>query len=164
MIVRALGIVAVLSTMAQAYTVLNISSGAPVGIERDLIASVTAQYQAKVVKNPYVSNTYAVTIYGLNPAFNPLPTNAQLLDSVVTVDSWTYVHGWANGEQYERHQDMSFVGYYDVHCSSPTLFDLLQASTSTWDVGTCEDALSTLNNRMYQLFFDTPTVIPSNWQ
>jgi hypothetical protein len=148
---------------AHGYTQVTISTGAPAGLEQQFLAATTAQFLGKVIKNPLASGTYSLILFGPNPAYNPPPTNRDLLNALVTVDSWTYVMGWSDGEQYERQQDMTFVGSYLMQCSTPTVFDLTQASTGTWNISTCQDSLATINNSMYQLNFDTPTVVPGGF-
>jgi hypothetical protein len=151
-------------TKAQAYTVVTISTGAPTGLEQQFLSATTNQFQASLLVNPLASNTYQLKLFGLNPNYNPLPTNLQLLDSLVSVDSWTYVAGWSNGESYQQSVTQNILAGYLVQCSSPTAFNLMQTSSSTFYLSTCQDTISTLINAIGQLHLSTPTIVPGNWQ
>ena len=161
---------------ASAYTVVTVSTAAPVGLEKDFIAQTTAQYAASVFVNPFVANTYQVQLFGPNPSFNPPPSNADLLNALVSVDSYTYVYGWGDGESFERYHDLGYftapigtVGMLDggffVNCSSPTYWNNIQYSSDTFqlvsmDSTTCNAVLSGVYNFVYQQYFSTPTVVP----
>lgn len=134
-----------LCSPVSAYTVVTISTAAPSNIEQSFIASATTQWSMSYFKNPLASNTYQLTLFGPNPNYNPLPTPAQLLISLVTVDSFTYVYGWAAGEVHERNQDIAMLTNATVACSTDTV---------------CTQAIGQAINSIYTLNFSTPTVVP----
>jgi hypothetical protein len=144
---------------AEAYTILKSAPDSPAGTEQALIASVTNQFNVDVIKNPLVPNTWQLTLHGTNPAYNPAPTNQQLLQAVVDVNTNTYFFGWLDGQRYERFTDLNQIEQFAVNCSTPGSFNLVQSSTPTWMVATCDDALWTAHDAIYQQEFSTPTAI-----
>lgn len=154
-------------TICHGYTIVVVSTGAPTGIESQMIAAMANQFNIKVVPNPLASNTYAITLYGTNPNFNPPVSQADLLKQIdldaqymATVDTSTFIYGFADGMSYQQRQEENTVGSYAINCSTPTLFNLLQTSTSTFDKNTCSDVLGTINYQLYEQSLSTPTVIP----
>lgn len=150
---------------ASATVIVYVSSAAPTGLQADFIQATTSQYLATVSTSIWFSNTFTVTLYGKNPYYKPPPPPQTidvqaLINTFISVSTYTYVYGFADGQAYERKHDIKALGNFNVLCSSPTAFHLFQASTNTWDLGTCEDALSTASNFVYQQNFSTPTVVP----
>jgi hypothetical protein len=84
-----------LSGWAQAYTVVTSTNPA---LEKELICAATTQFSASLFVNPLASNTYQIKLLGESTTYNPAPSNADLLNAVVTVDSYTYVYGFVAGE------------------------------------------------------------------
>jgi hypothetical protein len=152
-----------LACPCQAFMTIQLSSGAPESVEQSLLASTTAQYNVFVQTNPFFPNTYQLYLYGYNPNYNPTPTNLQLLNDLVTVDSYTYVSGFADGQSYNQYTIYDAALNFDVECSTPTVF-AVYGSTATWDYHTCQTALNTIANWIYQLHLSTPTVVPGAWQ
>ena len=75
-----------------AYTQVQISTGAPTGIEENFIAATTAQFTGKVIKNPLAAHTYSLILYGLNPSYQapePPPTN---LEQALSLGATVYVY------------------------------------------------------------------------
>lgn len=138
---------------------VQLSTGVPSSIGDSFIAQTTTQFNAVAIKNPLVSNTYSIKIYGLNPNYNPPITNQQLLDALVTVDSYTYVYGWANGMDYGIHTARDIAGGYAINCSTPTEFNLNETSSSTFDTKTCYDVMGSVLDAFYQIDLSTPPVI-----
>lgn len=138
-----------------AYTVIEAT---PL-LEQALIAQTTSQFDAKLVKNPLVPNTYQITLYSHNKNYNPPVTNADLLKAVVTVDSFTYVYGFVAGMEYQNRVDVDRAGYFEINCSSVPLFNLMNTSTSTFNIDTCKDVTATILNDYYTFRLSTPTYI-----
>ena len=170
-------IVAVLCTLVSsrllAYTTVTISTAAPAGTEKALIASVTAQFRCDVVPNKYSPSISQITVYGPNPDYvspQVIPSTAGVYvvkikaDTKMVYQSTTslgeiYVYGWSDGQRYERKTDLNTIGSFILDCSSPSVFDVFQSSGKPWDLGTCLDALMTVNNIIYQQDFADPTPI-----
>lgn len=147
---------------AQAVSVFAVttSTGATPGLDQQFLAAISSQFTAKIVKNSLVSNTYAITLFAPNPNYLPPPTTGDLLDVISSMTANSYVYGFASGIENERWRDLGLIGSFDVNCSSPTAFNLVQSSTKTFDLGTCIDSLSTASNSIYQQEFSTPTAAP----
>jgi hypothetical protein len=143
---------------SHAYEVVQISTGAPAGIEQTLLAAVTTQFNAVVKPNPLAANTYNVMIYGKNPNYNAPPAPPSTLQDSLSLGATVYVFGYADGRDNERCQDLSYISGYLVNCSSPSYF---QASTATfvWSSATCNTALGFVSNFIYNQSYSTPTVI-----
>lgn len=148
-------------SISGAYTVEISTSTA---LEEQFLTATAQQFDIVVTSNPFFGNTYTMQLLGINPAYNPAPTNAQLLQDIVTVDSYTYVYGWADGESYMQSEEVGIVGSYANLCGSATNFMLNQSSTATFDQGTCEDTLATVIDQIYQLQLSSPTVVPGDFQ
>lgn len=146
-------------SQASAYTTVVLSPSTPETIESELIADLTNQFNIQLTVNPYFPNTYQLTVLGVNPAYNPQPTNADLLNAVVTVDSYTYVYGWADGAENQNTISESMIANYYVNCSTPTAFNLAQSTVSTFSAATCQDVTQTIFNSLYQLQLSTPPVL-----
>ena len=142
-----LGLLVFLPCTAMAFTTITLSSSAPAAVEQALLKQTTTQFNATVLTNPFFPNTYQVILYGLNPNYNPPPTDAQLLNSIVTVDSYTYVYGWAQGSVNARNCDMNIVATGGIACSTDTV---------------CANVASQiLNNMFIQCGSTTPVVVPN---
>ena len=142
-----------------AFTQVTVSTAAPQGLESAFIASTTAQWLASVSVNPFFAGTYSIQLFGPNPSYNPPVSNADLLNAVVTVDSYTYVYGWENGEEYQQSQDVQKLTDYTVLCSSPSAWGLVAIDSTT-----CIAVLGDAENGIFQLQLATPTATPGNWQ
>jgi hypothetical protein len=141
-----------LAGSANAYTVVVLSTGVPTAIETQFIADTTNQFSAVIQTNPFFANTQTIVIGGINPNYNPPPTNMD------------YPLGWADGASYQQYKDTMLLDSFVVSCSTPSVFTLIFATTSTFDVSTCNDALNTANNSIFQESLSTPTVVPGNFQ
>lgn len=145
----------------KAYTTVIISTAAPKGLETQFLASTTNQYLAKITSNPLAENTYTLKLFDYNLSFNPEPTNKDLLNSIVTISSYTYAYGWADGESYNQSALIKLSTGYLINCSSPiAAFNLVRTSTATFDTETCYDVMQTLINAIYNMSLSTPTVVP----
>lgn len=143
--------------IAHAYEVVQISTGAPAGLEKTLLAAVTTQFNAVVKPNPFAANTYSVTIYGNNPNYNaPTPPPSNLQESL-SLGATVYIYGFADGQNYERCQDLGHISTFLVNCSTPSYFG--SPSGFVWSAATCNQALGTVSNFIYTQNFSTPTVI-----
>lgn len=154
----AAGILSFSSMASQAYTVVTISTGAPTNLEKQFLAATTAQFQGVVTPNPFASNTYALKLFGLNPAYKasvPL-TFEQSLSLGATV----YVYGFANGMTYQQQVEEGSIGTLGNLCDSATAFMLLQTTPASFDRSTCQDVIATIMNQLFQMSLSTPAVIP----
>lgn len=156
---------------AHTFMQITLSTATPESVEQALLLQITSQFNVNVKPNPFFPNTYQITLFGPNPNYNPPATQADFLNALdraesymATVDSYTYVYGWGDGEGYGRGVDIQCAGSYLINCSTPSLFNLIQTSTATFDRSTCQDVLGTLSGALYQLNLDTPTVVPGNFQ
>lgn len=140
------------------YSVVQISTAAPAGTETQFINATEAQFNAQVIPNPFASNTYSIKLYGPNPGFNPLVTNAQLLNALTAVSTGTYVYGFANGMTYQQTMEEGLVGSFGLNCSSSTVFGV--STGTTFDAPTCQAIIGTIEQALYQQSLSTPTVIP----
>jgi hypothetical protein len=157
--VIAVGIALALCAKGFPYTVITVAGTAPQGLEQELIANTTTQYQATLLVNPFFAGTYQINISGLNPNFNSSPTNQQLLDYLVTVDSWTYVAGWANGESYQQSVDTKIADDFTAWCSSAPYFGLVSIDSTT-----CLAVAGGLAAEIVQMHLSAPTVVPGDFQ
>lgn len=151
------------ATEAQAYTFVTLGPNVPETIEQQFIASATTQYQATLVPNPLASNTYQLTLFGLNSSYNPPVTNLELLNSIVTIDSYTYVYGWADAENYQQNLDGTFLGSLIGKCDTPSDFTIDQSTPPTFDAATCQLVLEDAENAIYNESASTPTVVPGDF-
>lgn len=162
-----------LHATAYGYTVVSLSTSAPAGLESQFIASATSQYLSTLTANPFVGNTYTLVLKAINPAYqppapavDPNATIALLLNQIdkneqymENVDSYTYVFGWASGLQYQNSVDEGEVAGFDLFCSTPTKFNLVLTSSSTFDRKTCSDTLDTILQTLYTLNISTPPIV-----
>jgi hypothetical protein len=154
----AAGILAFSSVAGQAYTVVTISTGAPTNLEKQFLASTTAQFQGLVTPNPSASNTYALKLFGLNPNYK---ASAPLtLEQSLFLGATVYVYGFANGMTYQQQVEEGSIGTLGNLCDSATAFMLLQASPASFDRSTCQDVIATIMNQLFQMSLSTPSVIP----
>lgn len=138
-----------LAGFASAYTIVQVSSTSPAGLEASFIAATTSQFTASVVTNPFFANTTQVMLYGDNPRYAKPVSNQDLLNAIVTVDSYTYVYGWADGADYQQTSQISDISQFAVNCSSQTYF-LKADKTKAWDPETCRGVLVSLLYYLYQ--------------
>jgi len=155
-----------LGSIGRAYTVEVTASTAPAGTENAFLQATQQQFNVQITTNPFFQNTYNMTLYGPNPNYNPPPTNIQLLNSLVTVDSYTYVYGWGDGETKERFTDLQYMNNFAVDCiniSTSTFF--VVGSTTIYDTAisstTCLEAVTTIQNYIYQQSF--PVITTGYW-
>lgn len=164
------------ATSAYGYSFIQISTAAPTGLESQFIAATTTQFNAKVVANPLASNTYAITLYGLNPSY-VTPSTATCFNIAVDIDTTSlqsdlnvlvnagpqiirdpYIYGYAAGEENQNSVDEHLGFYMTGLCHAATNYTVINA-TATWDPGTCMDTLNTYVNNLYELNLSTPPVI-----
>lgn len=145
---------------AYSFTTVQLSTSSPKGLENAFLAATTTQFTATVVSNPFFANTYQVLLQDYNPGYTKPVTMQELLNSLVTVDSYTYVYGWADGESYDRTQTIGHVAQKSNLCASATNFQLIESGTATFNSATCHDVLGTILNDLYLLEFSSPTVVP----
>lgn len=67
---------------------------------------------------------------------------------MVRASTWSYVYGFADGQAYERHEDLNTIGNMAISCSTTT---------------TCSEGLSNASTQIYQQNFADPTVIPTGF-
>ena len=158
---------------ATMYAVVQTSTGASAGTDTAFIANTTNYFDAVVVPNPYFPDTFNITLFGLNPLYNPPPTTAQLLGDLISVDSYTYTDGWADGESYNQYSTVNLLqnttGSFLIGCSTSAAnlskwFNLVQTSTTTFSQKTCEDVVNSIAQGIYNMEASSPTLVPGNWQ
>lgn len=152
---------------ASDFAQVTVSTAAPAGLIDQWLGDTTAKYLANVVTNPFSPRTYAVTLIGPNPAYNPPPTT---LEQALSLGATVYLYGWGNGIDYQRWHTLGHFNNmlvrnqdYMVNCStmSAPFWNGLQVSTMTnqvvsIDSTTCSVILSAIYNDTYQEFFSTP--------
>jgi len=168
LIVGAFGFV---SPDIHAFSQIQLSTGTPETVEQQLIQAVTTQFNVNLVVNPFFPDTYNMTLFGTNPNYNPPITTTDLLQNLVTVDSYTYVYGWADGTSYARAQDAAAAGLLYSACTSTMTFAVPppNVSTTSWVVPeissvTCQFVVDYISDCIWGIIDSTPTVVPGNWQ
>jgi hypothetical protein len=145
-----------------AFTQVQLGPNVPESVEQNFLADTTAQWLGTLTSNAFFPNTYTFVLTGPNTAFNPPPSNIDLLNAVITVDSYTYVYGWADGMSYDRASNMQLIANIEGQCASSTTFIV---DGSTWntvyvDTATCRAVLNESWQQLYQLNYASPTVVP----
>jgi hypothetical protein len=142
-------------------TVITVQISTSTAIENQFITATEQQFNVTVATNPYFPNTYTINLVGLNSNYNPPPTNAQLLNDLVTVDSYTFTYGFADGMTYQQTQEEGLIGGQGDLCAYPTSYTLVETSTATFSKNTCYDVINTLEQEIFEMSLSTPSVIPS---
>lgn len=125
-----------------------------------MLTQLAAQFSINLFVNPLVPNTYQIKLFDLNPNYNPLITNQQMLDAVVETSTNNFVYGFADGMTYQQNQQIGSVGFLGNLCGSATNFSLIQTTTGTFDRSTCQDVIATIEDALFALSLSTPTPIP----
>lgn len=123
-----------LSTCSQAYVVIQLGPGVPESAEQALLQATSAQFTVDTFVNPFFPNTYALTLHGLNPSYNPPLTNAQLIQLLPQ-------YPFGAGMMYERTTDAGHLGSYMGLCNSATSFNLISIDSTT-----CQGVLGFMDN------------------
>ena len=158
-----------------AYTLITSPNNA---YDQALIAATTAQFNATVVTNPFFPGTYNVLVNGINPSYNAPLTPTQLLQEIdnmaaynTTVDSYTYLFGWADGTTYTRAQDAEQADFIFAACTSTMTFATPPPgiSTTSWIVPrisstTCQFVTNYIADSIWAILDSTPTIVPGLWQ
>jgi hypothetical protein len=160
LISRAFVLLLLSTGMSHGYTTVQVSTASSPGLETAFIAATTTQFNANVLVNPFFAGTYQITLNGLNPSYNPLVTNTQLLNSLVAVSTYGYVYGYGGGMVYQNNVDSNLATNFAINCSSPTAFMLNATSTTTFDSNTCNDVMQNVLNALFQVNLSTPPVLP----
>ena len=153
-------------TRCEAYTTLVVPTGSTPNLETSILAATTSQFDCYPTPpltqyaNPLFAGTFEVTCTGLNPSFNPAPTNVELLQDIVTVDSTTYLYGFADGQNYQQTQEESLVGALGNLCAYATNYNLVNTTSATFNASTCADVIGTVESCLFKESDSTPTVIP----
>lgn len=136
--------------VASGYTT-SVTINGPTALQADIINLATTTYNATVTPSTFFSGSYTINLISKKlspPVIACPPSTACELDKdlalVVAASSWSYVNGFANGQDYQRNGDLAIAGVEYSAC----------ASTDTCTAGTARIA-----NRIYQQGVDTPTVI-----
>lgn len=127
-----------LSAKVNAYTVIIPSTSAPAGTEQALIAQTTTYFNAKLIVNPLVKNTYQINLLG--PAIS---------DFQILRDSGTYSFVWGEGVEYQRDLDVNNILGFNRLCDQ-----------SPYCVGKTTMTVSgdfTLGNSTYTVKIDSAT-------
>lgn len=146
-----IGLLTCLVPVSNAYTVIILSTGVPESVEQTLLTQTTTQFNASVIVNPLVNNTYQVKLFGLNPNYQPItPTPLITLDQITqnltAISTYTYVQGFASGMVYERNNDSGMLGNFMGLCDNATNFFEVGQSTFPIDSSTCQQVLGFMDN------------------
>lgn len=137
----------------------HLAAGVPESVEVDLLATVTTQFNLGVNPSSLAANTYDITIFGKNESFNPPPTNADLLNGLISVNKNTYPLGWADGESFQQSVDVKTAENFSALCSNAFFFDLV-----TIDSATCMAVTGALSDAIIQEHLAEPTTVPGDFQ
>lgn len=110
------------------------SAGVSESVGKDLIAKTTAQFNAQLIVNPIVSNTYTIKLLGLNPNYVLPYISADMLMKL-------QVFPYAAAMGYERNNDASILGAFMSLCGNATNFNMV-----TIDSTTCQGVLGFMDN------------------
>lgn len=165
------GIITILFSLVgnvQAFQGYNVVITTIPAVEASFLASTTAQFQNILNPNPLASNVYSINLLGFNPNYvspgQVVPSAPCQLDqdisNMVANSTWTYVYGFGDGMSYQQKSETGVVGYLQNLCSTATYFNLVQATTSTFNKATCSDVIGTIENQLFNLSSSTPIVIP----
>lgn len=120
----------------------------PADLRADVIAVATTTYNATITASSFFPGSYTVNLLSKKPAVAceqaPVCDLDKDLALVVAASSWSYVNGFANGQDYQRNGDLVIGG------------TVYSACTST---DTCTSCAARISNAIYQQGVDTPTVI-----
>lgn len=155
-------IIAALCVSAQAANyVVHVNAPTP-ELNSAFIASTTNQYLGTLTKSTLFANTWTLNITGPNPNYQPPAppdnlTAQEVLNALVALSTATYPYGWADGIEYGRGVDLGRLSHYIVNCGTPTVFG---ATSANWNQGVCTSALMSASQDIYDLRFDSPTIVP----
>ena len=133
---------------------------------------VRFQFLGTEIGNPFVANTYTINLMSLNPNYvapgQVVPSLPCQLDQDIAnmeatdvyLSTSGYVYGFADGMVYQQHSETNVVDSFAQLCASATDFNLIQATTKTWNTATCQDVATTIANQLFNLQASTPIVIP----
>lgn len=116
-------------------------------VQEEFIASATAQWNVSLLPSAYFPGTFTMNIQSkkvLPPSGQAACDLDKDISLMVAASTWTYVYGFANGQQYERGRDLNTIGNMAVTCSTET---------------TCSEGLGNASSTIYQQNFADPTVI-----
>jgi len=154
-----------LSSRVHAYTV-EVSTNTL--LEQQFLTATEEQFQVIVTTNPFIGNTYNMNLLGTNPNYvlpgQLVPSLPCQLDqdmaAFVAQSTTTYLYGWRDGATYLDQSEIGFVGAMGNLCQNATNFALINATTTTWNKATCEDALGAVVDQLFSVQTGTPTFIP----
>lgn len=146
-----------LAVSVQAFEQIQISTSAPAGFEQTFLSAMQAQFNVKVISNPLASNTYAITVYGLNPSYNAPEDPPSTLQQALALGATVYAYGFANGQSYNQFDNRNIVEGFGLLCPTPV------NNLFTWDPQTCYAVTSEIDNAIFQESLSTPTVIPGGF-
>ena len=167
---RAFGVALLYSLLgfpALAGAAVNVyfASSAPPALQNELIAAVTTQFPSTLAPG-FFSNTWTITVSSMN---TPPPCGATVylpaqidtdVNNIVAVTTATGVYMFGSGMTYQQQQEEGLIGAMGQLCGSPTDYNLVQTTPSTFNPNTCEDVVGTLENQLFNESLSTPTVIP----
>lgn len=153
-----------LNTVGNAYTVVIPSTSAPAGLEAAFLANATNYIDSILFVNPFVKDTYQLTLLGINPNYIP-PTNVSIdtttwFNTILAISSDTYTNGFANGLTAQIYNEIGVEnGDFDL-CTSTSSWYVV-GSTTVLDVNfsstTCMEVLDRTAFDTYQLLYATNT-------
>lgn len=110
------------------------STGTPESVGVALLQQTTTQFNALLIQNPLVPNTYSIKLFGLNPNYTPTDLNANLVTQLQTFP-------YASGMVYERSNDAGLLGAFMSLCGNATNFNLVKIDSTT-----CQGVLGYVDN------------------
>lgn len=91
---------------------IQTSTSAPQGLGATVIQGLSSQYLAGVAKNPLVSNTWSVKLFGVNPNYNAPEPPPSTLNQALQLGTTLYNYGFRDGQELERAQNLSDLSPY----------------------------------------------------
>lgn len=137
-------LIIVLAVNVHAYTVITLSTGTTETTEQALLDQIKSQFNASVLVNTLVPNTYQIKLFGLNPNYITPPavvTLDQVTGKLVAISTNTAELLYGQGMTYERNNDAGAIGYFMSLCDNATNFTL-----TTIDPLTCKNVLGFMDN------------------
>lgn len=170
-----------LPSISSALPVVSVyfSTSAPANAESTLLSMTTNQWLGVLTQNtsPLFPNSWTFTLQQPNPNFIPTcgsccpapappiydtTTLPSIVQNLTNISTWTYVYGYADGQQNTRDEDIGYASTFQTLCTSTSTF-YISGSTSVFnvhiDTATCYSVLGTLETSLYQILTSTPEVI-----
>ena len=142
-----------LVSRSQAFQGYNVVVTTDPTTEANFLSAMTEQFDVTATSNPFVSNTYQINLYGLNPSYNAPPAPPSTLEESLSLGATVYLYGYRDGAWYDQKTTANIAEDSVVNCSTPP------AGSQTWDIPTCQATAQAIYDAIYQLSLSTPTPI-----